>query len=149
MHDRGVLLAHDGAPQGAAARVELVDGLPPAARLALQRTEPNLCDDDADGIVDNEGRLFYATGDADITGDFRMAVPASPRAWYLYEGEPPSPDASVGQGFGGLRPDTDVALETIGLVEAPGAPLDLVAKSTPPGSASPGARPTPPAPVAT
>ena len=57
-----------------------------------------------------------------------MAVPASPRAWYLYEGEPPSPDASVGQGFGGLRPDTDVALETIGLVEAPGAPDGLVAK---------------------
>ena len=102
VHDRGTVLAHDGAVQGAATRVELVDGLPPAARLALQRTEPNLCDDDGDGVDDNEGRLFYATGDTDITGDFRMAVPASPQAWYLYEGEPPSPDASVGQGFGGL-----------------------------------------------
>ena len=133
VHDRGAILARDGAVQGAAARVELVDGLPPAARLALQRTEPNLCDDDGDGVDDNEGRLFYATGDTDITGDFRMAVPASPQAWYLYQGEPPLPDASVGQGFGGLRPDTDVALETIGLVEAPGAPLDLLAKSTPAG----------------
>ncbi len=86
VHNRGAMLAHDGALQEAARRVELVDGLPAVDRFALQLTEPNLCDDDGDGVEDNEGRLFYATGDADITGDFRMAVPTASQAWYLYDG---------------------------------------------------------------
>ncbi len=38
---------------------------------ALQRTEPNKCDDDANGVVDDED---YGTAGA--TGDFRLGVPA-------------------------------------------------------------------------
>ena len=129
VHNRSAIAAHDGAPQEAAKRVELADGLPAVDRLALQLTEPNLCDDNGDGVDDNEGRLFYATGDADITGDFRMAVPTVSVAWYLYEGDPPSPDASVGQGFGNLVPDTDLALETVGDGAPPSAPSRLVAKA--------------------
>ena len=130
VHNRGILLAHDGTVQTGARRVELAGGLPAVDRLALQRTEPNLCDDDADGVTDNEGRLFYATGDADVTGDFRMAVPTAPLAWYLYEGEPSSPDVSVGQGFRNLVPDADLALETVGEAVPPGAPGSLAAKAT-------------------
>ena len=130
VHNRGAIAAHDGTPQEAAKRVELADGLPAVDRLALQLTEPNLCDDNGDGVDDNEGRLSYATGDADITGDFRMAVPTASVAWYLYEGDPPSPDASVGQGVGNLLPDTDLALETVGEAVPPSAPANLIAKAT-------------------
>ena len=42
-----------------------------SATLSLTKTEPNGCDDDNDGIVDNE---HYSAASA---GDFRMAVPAS------------------------------------------------------------------------
>ena len=130
VHNRGAIAAHDGTPQEAAKRVELADGLPSVDRLALQLTEPNLCDDNGDGVDDNEGRLSYATGDTDITGDFRMAVPTASVAWYLYEGDPPSPDASVGQGVGNLVPDTDLALETVGEAVPPSAPANLIAKAT-------------------
>jgi hypothetical protein len=130
VHNRGVILAHDGTPQEASKRVELADGLPAVDRLALQLTEPNLCDDDGDGVDDNEGRLSYANGDTEITGDFRMAVPAAAVAWYLYDGDPPSLDASVGQGFGNTVPDTDLALETVGEAVPPSAPSSLVAKAT-------------------
>ena len=130
VHNRGTLAAQDGSPQEAAKRVELADGLPAVNRLALQLTEPNLCDDDGDGVDDNEGRLSYATGDADITGDFRLAVPTASVAWYLYDGDPPSPEVRVGQGFGNLVPDTDMALETVGEAVPPSAPGSLTAKAT-------------------
>ncbi len=130
VHNRDAIVAHNGSPQEASKRVELADGLPAVDRLALQLTEPNLCDDDGDGVDDNEGRLFYASGGTDITGDFRMALPTSSLAWYLYEGEPPSPDASVGQGFGNVVVDTDLALETVGEAVPPSAPGSLTAKAT-------------------
>lgn len=131
VHNKDTVLAHDGTVQEAAKRVELVAGLPAVDRFALQRSEPNSCDDDGDGIVDNEGRLFYATGDTDITGDFRMALLIGSPSWYLYEGEPPSPDASFGQGFTNLLPDTDLALDAVGDTVPPSAPDGLTAKATP------------------
>jgi hypothetical protein len=130
VHNRGIVPAQDGAVQGAAQRVEMVAGLPAVDRLAIQRTEPNLCDDDGDGIVDNEGRLFYANGDTDITGDYRMALPLGVPSWYLYEGSPPPPEASFGQGFTNLLPDTDLALDAVGDTVPPSAPDGLAAKAT-------------------
>ena len=68
----GGFCVHDGVATGQAAgtRAEAIAG-GLTALWGLQRTEPNGCDDDANGAVDDEDY-----GAADAAGDFRLAVPA-------------------------------------------------------------------------
>lgn len=67
----GGLWVHNGVATGqtGAKRAEL-DAGGTATLWSLQRTEPNLCDDDGDGVVDNEDY-----GPAGATGDFRLVAP--------------------------------------------------------------------------
>jgi hypothetical protein len=68
----GGFCVHDGVATGqvgGARAAAVADGL--TALWGLQRAEPNGCDDDANGTVDDEDY-----GAAGATGDFRLAVPA-------------------------------------------------------------------------
>jgi hypothetical protein len=125
----------------AGVRAELADVAPAAALpggyapFALVRTEPNACDDDADGVVDNERAALYGSG-ADRAGDVRMAVPVtSPPTtfWTLFRpSEALSPDVPPwGQSFAGAVPDVDLALDAVGDTVAPTAPDELKASPRP------------------
>jgi len=68
---------HNGVDSGLStkSRVAATDAASSSVILGLVRTEPNLVDDDSDGIVDNEN---YGPAEvAGSAGDFRMAVPAA------------------------------------------------------------------------
>jgi hypothetical protein len=93
---------HDGASTGKVGkRVEVLDHAAPGNPMALQRTEANLCDDDGDGIVDNEQ---YGPVKA---GGFRMAVPTGHTLDVLLQ-DALWPAASTG--FAGTAADVDIAL---------------------------------------
>jgi hypothetical protein len=127
----------------AGVRTELADVTPAAALagsyapFALERTEPNGCDDDADGVVDNEGAALYGSG-ADRAGDVRLAMPVTSPAttfWTLFRpSEALAPDVPPwGQSFANTVPDVDLALDAVGDTVAPTAP-DEVRASPRPGS---------------
>ncbi|MEI8082764.1 MAG: hypothetical protein WCI74_13070, partial [Actinomycetes bacterium] len=65
---------HNGVASGAAAakRAEALQSTDASVSYSLQKTEPNVLDDDSNGVVDDENY-----GPAVATGDFRFGVPAS------------------------------------------------------------------------
>ena len=114
---------HNGAASGATAakRAEAVDHATGLTTLALQKTEPNLVDDDADGIVDNEDY-----GPATVTGDFRFAVPVSQAFDLLLERVAWAP----GQNVTGTTADVDIAVGAADTTP-PTAPTGLAAAPAP------------------
>ena len=99
----GGFWVHNGVATGTtgAKRAE-VDAGGTTTLWSLQRTEPNLCDDNADGVVDNEDY-----GPAGKTGDFRMAVPTGLAFDVLLQSTIWPTGASS---FTGATSDVDVAL---------------------------------------
>jgi hypothetical protein len=99
----GGFWVHNGAATGTtgAKRAE-VDAGGTTTLWSLQRTEPNVCDDNADGIVDNEDY-----GPAGNTGDFRMAVPTGLAFDVLLQSAIWPTGASS---FTGATSDVDIAL---------------------------------------
>jgi hypothetical protein len=109
---------HDGVSTGQVngKRASVVDHASPGDPIALQRTEANACDDDGDGVVDNEQ---YGPVQA---GGFRMAVPTN----QLLQAKvgPSSPDWPDSAGFTITTADTDIALGAADQI-APSAPGTL------------------------
>jgi hypothetical protein len=121
---------HDGATAGTGqatktASVRLPDESPSPTPtpVARQRSEPNVCDDDGDGIVDNEQYGPVASG------TFRMAVPTTPTDTYLIYLPGNSNVWPVGSDrFKVSIPDTDIAIgATSGDMTAPTAPTSPAA----------------------
>ncbi len=93
---------HDGVATGAAAkRVEVVDHATPGLPIALQRTELNKCDDDSNGIVDDE--QYGPTK----SGGFRVAAPTGQALDVLVQG---ALWPALSTGFSSATPDVDIAL---------------------------------------
>jgi hypothetical protein len=99
----GGFWVHNGVATGltGAKRAESVAG-GTTTLWSLQRTEPNLCDDNADGILDNEDY-----GPAGTAGDFRLAVPAGLAFDVLLQGTTIWPTGA--SSFTGATSDVDIA----------------------------------------
>jgi hypothetical protein len=93
---------HNGAATGASAGVSAeARGTSPTADLGRDATEPDLVDDDADGVVDDED-----WGPSGSAGDFHLAVPLGRTFGILLGGFAWAP----GQSVSGTTPDVDIAL---------------------------------------
>lgn len=113
---------HNGTTLGATAkRSEVTSDTSSSVVYTLTKTEPNLVDDDANGIVDDED-----SGPAGVSGDTRMGVPANMQFDVANNRvyAPPYVDD-----FTLATADTDVALKA-GDVTPPTAPAALVTEST-------------------
>ena len=99
----GGFWAHDGAATGATAarRAEALDHTTGVSVLALQKTEAQAVDDDANGTVDDEDY-----GPPGATGDFRFAVPLGQAFDIQLSRTPWAPGANVS----GATADVDLAL---------------------------------------
>lgn len=107
---------HDGVQTGQTGGVQAV--AVGASRFAVQKTEPNGCDDDSDGIVDNE---LYGPGPG-AQGDLRLSAPLSQAFDVLLDGN------VWADGVTGATADVDIALGA-GDTAAPTAPTGLSAWS--------------------
>lgn len=112
---------------------------PVTTPFALLFSEPNLCDDNADGTVDNEGQALYGTG-ADAAGDFRMAMPITDPTtpapfWILFQKKVStkfvSGGVAWGQNFANTTPDVDLALDAVTDITPPTAPSNLAETAEP------------------
>ena len=93
---------HNGAATGAAGGVSAeARAVSPAVDLGRDATEPDLVDDDADGLVDGED-----WGPPGPTGDYRLAVPLGRTFGILLGGAAWAP----GQSVAGATADVDIAL---------------------------------------